>query len=285
MIIVRNGVLPSYSPIASSEPSSKLHWTSLLPILAGLLLPILVPFVQFGLIYRLWDEYNKPVHRDYCQNTCWDTAFKAGYETGAGSYKHVYFNVTLQTWVIWIMTISVVVAVYEAVKHLVRIAMAGKARWSMVALFLLAVYPHYYAWWAYFNYYNDDFYDQFGHQLFFTVTELASTVMVLHLADSSVAVTPGKLLVIVTIAATHIACSGWDQFVGNVLKQEGMLHQVLRDLGFMLPDILHIVIPVMELKAFARRRGRPASHLITNKQAGAALVSVVTLWLFNLAIM
>jgi len=285
MMITRNGLLPSSS--ASSPPDSQLHWTlhSLLPIFIGLLLPILIPFIQFGLIYRLWDEYNKPVHRDYCQNTCWDTAFKAGYETGAGSYKHVYFNVTIQTWVMWIMTISVVVAVYECVKHLVWLVMAGRARLNMLVLFLLAIYPHYYAWWAYFNYYNDDFYDQFGHQLFFTVTELASTLMVLHLADSSVGVTPGKLLVIITIAATHIACSGWDQFVGNVLKREGMLHQVLRDIGFMLPDILHIVVPVMELKAFAKRRGRAAAHLVTNKQAGAALVSVLTLWLFNLVIL
>ena len=42
----------------------------------------------------------------------------------------------------------------------------------MVLCFLGSVYPHYYAWWAYFNYINDDFYEQCIHQLVFTVTEV-----------------------------------------------------------------------------------------------------------------
>jgi hypothetical protein len=63
----------------------------------------------------------------------------------------------------------------------------------------------------------------------------------------------------------HIFASGWDQFVENVLRQEGQLHQVMRDLGFMLPDILHLVIPWYELKEMAVRRGVPPSHLIKDK--------------------
>ena len=39
-------------------------------------IPILIPALQFGLVFRLWDQYNKPVNRDYCQCTCWDTVFK-----------------------------------------------------------------------------------------------------------------------------------------------------------------------------------------------------------------
>lgn len=35
----------------------------------------------------------------------------------------------------------------------------------MCLLFLSVLFPHYYAWWAYFNYYNDDFYSQFWHQV------------------------------------------------------------------------------------------------------------------------
>ena len=29
-----------------------------------------------------------------------------------------------------------------------------------------------------------------------------------------------------SVAALHILASGWDQFVANVLRQEGQLHQV-----------------------------------------------------------
>ena len=73
---------------------------------------------------------------------------------------------------------------------------SGTARPRMVVLFLAAIYPHYYAWWAYVNYYNDDYYKQFWHQLFFTVTELASTVTVFNLIDKEHLVSPRQILII-----------------------------------------------------------------------------------------
>lgn len=39
-------------------------------------IPIIIPTVQFGVIFRLWDKYNKPVNKDICQCSCWDTVFK-----------------------------------------------------------------------------------------------------------------------------------------------------------------------------------------------------------------
>jgi len=132
--------------------------------------------------------------------------------------------------------------------------------------------------WAYINYYNDDFFDQFYHQLFFTVTEVVSTVTVLYLVNKDHQVTPRKVLIIMSVAALHILASGWDQFVENVVRQEGQLHQVMRDLGFMLPDVLHLLIPWFELKEMSRRRGVPPSHLIANREFVAAVGSVFTLW-------
>ena len=76
--------------------------------------------------------------------------------------------------------------------------------------------------------------------------------------------------------------SGWDQFVENVIKQEGELHQVMRDLGFMLPDILHVILPWNELKQMAKeRRGHkfPPSHLIATKDFSIATGAVLFLWL------
>lgn len=39
-------------------------------------IPILIPGLQFGLVFRIWDVYNKPVNREFCQCSCWDTVFK-----------------------------------------------------------------------------------------------------------------------------------------------------------------------------------------------------------------
>ena len=68
--------------------------------------------------------------------------------------------------------------------------------------------------------------------------------MVLQLADKGVQATPERLVIIITIAISHVVASGWDQFVSNVLLQEGFLHQIMRDLGFMVPDLLNIYLPI-----------------------------------------
>lgn len=72
---------------------------------------------------------------------------------------------------IWILTVIAIIALYECVKHLITLIIAKSIRYSMVFLFCLSIFSHYYAWWAYVNYYNDDFYSQWNHQMFFTVSE------------------------------------------------------------------------------------------------------------------
>lgn len=247
----------------------------------GLALPLLIPYLQFGVVYQLWSQHSVTVKREHCQNSCWDTNFKAGYETGAGSYKHVYFNGTWQAGAMWAMTLVVVIGCYESVKYLAQLWVADSVRWRMVILFLSAVYPHYYAFWAMWNYMNDDFYSQVTHQLLFTSTELVSTLMVLHLADTGTQAQPAKLLVIIGIAGGHVLAAGWDQFVGNVLLQEGGLHQILRDLGFMLPDLLHIYLPVKELQVYGAKRRIFPAYLISNKMAAATLSTSAAIWLLS----
>lgn len=43
--------------------------------------PVMIPALQFGMVFRLWDQYNKPVNKAHCINSCWDTVFK-------GTNKH-----------------------------------------------------------------------------------------------------------------------------------------------------------------------------------------------------
>ena len=47
--------------------------------------------------------------------------------------------------------------------------------------------------------------------MFFSFTELVSTVVVLKLADASVELSSTKLLIIIDIAVLHVLTGGWDQ--------------------------------------------------------------------------
>lgn len=190
--------------------------------------------------------------------------FLGSYESGIASYKHMYFNATSNVFKMWATVVFGIIIFYETVKYLTLLAFQNRIRYSMVILFSTAIFSHYYSWWVYINYWNDDFYSQWYHQLFFSITELISTFLVIQLADHKNPITHRKALTIAGIAILHVLAGGWDQFVTNVLRGEGYAHQVLnlsnilrsyllfvillyqvvRDLGFMIPDILHVVIPL-----------------------------------------
>jgi len=167
---------------------------------------------------------------------------------------------------IWILIVIGVIAFYETMKHLAKLAIKQRLRQSMMLLFSTALFSNYYSWWVYINYWNDDFYSQWYHQLFFTITELISTAWVVSLADKKNPITHRKAFGIAAIALLHIVAGGWDQFFENVVRGEGHAHQVrihknnneretfcnlfltctkvIRDLGFMIPDILQVIVPL-----------------------------------------
>lgn len=70
----------------------------------------------------------------------------------------------------------------------------------------------------------------------------------IHLADTTNLITSKKIFGIVGIAILHILASSFDQFFLNVLKGEGYAHQIVRDIGFMVPDILQVILPLWLLK-------------------------------------
>lgn len=97
-------------------------------------------------------------------------SFKGTYESGIASYKHMYFNATQNSLKIWILIVLGIIALYECTKLLIFLIIQNKVRYSMILLFGMSIFSHYYGWWAYINYYNDEFYSQWNHQLFFTVS-------------------------------------------------------------------------------------------------------------------
>ena len=54
-----------------------------------------------------------------------------------------------------------------------------------------------------------------------------STVTTLQLADTTLPVAPGRLGLVAGVALGHAVTAATDQFVSNVVRAEGGLHQVL----------------------------------------------------------
>ena len=154
--------------------------------------------------------------------------FSGSYESGIASYKHMYFNATSNSLKIWSTVVIGVVAFYETAKYLTWLAFHARLRFGMLILFISAIFSHYYSWWVYINYWNDDFYSQWYHQMFFSVTELISTIFVVLLADSKRPVTNKKAFIVSSIGLIHIFAGSWDQFITNVLRGEGYAHQACR---------------------------------------------------------
>lgn len=139
----------------------------------------------------------------------------------------MYFNATKNSLKIWITIVSGIIIFYETVKHLISLAFQNCLRWRMFILFVSSVFSHYYSWWVYINYWNDEFYTQWYHQFFFSITELLSTILVIHLADERKPVTRRKAFGIISIAILHILAGSLDQFITNVIKGKGYAHQVI----------------------------------------------------------
>ncbi|KAG8235954.1 hypothetical protein J437_LFUL016276 [Ladona fulva] len=157
----------------------------------------------------------------------------------------MYFNATDNGCKMWILTVLAVLSLYESVKRLVRLALLGRLRLIMAFLFLLSLFSHYYSWWGFINYWNDEFYTQWYHQLFFTITELFSTVIILYLANMDNFVSLRAALLVSGVGFLHSIAASYDQFIVNVVQGKGQAHQVVRDVCLMVPDLFQFILPLM----------------------------------------
>lgn len=174
----------------------------------------------------------------------------------------------------WIFTVIFVLMGYESVKYLVPLVRRGVVRRSMLALYLVNLYPQYYSWWSYFNYYNEEFFNYYYHHMFFALTEIAATCMVLNLCDIRNEINSWKILLIVTINVIHILVASMDQFFVHVLMGVGKNFQSARDIALMVPDLLHIIIPVYVLRQHARKKELTFFQICTREEIGIFFVFV-----------
>ena len=226
----------------------------ILPIFIGLAVTSIVPITHLAIFNRILYTPNVVVDRKTCKNTCWDTMFKAGYERKYGAYKHIYFNTTTETMEIWIMSVLTFIYLYECVKYLVNLHLKKKLRYAFALLYVISIYPNYYTFWMYFNYINDNFYSQFYHQLFFSMTEFVSSCVLIYLCKQDRRPHWIPVLTVVSIAVCHALVSASDQFISNVILQQGTSIQWSRDLGLMSSDVLNIFVPVWVYMKYNRKQ-------------------------------
>ncbi|XP_078579069.1 uncharacterized protein LOC144863592 [Branchiostoma floridae x Branchiostoma japonicum] len=208
---------------------------------------VLLPYAHFGVLFELVWPKKPVVDRLSCTCDCWDASFDNSYQTGVGSYRHMYFNVTPQTLKMWTLTVVAVLLTYECVAYVVRVALRRKIRSSMLILLLTTVHSHYYSWWVFVEFYNDDLYLHWWKQLVFTLTEMVSTVVIVSQLDKAVPLFPRALVAIASIAIFHIVATGKDQFVESVFRSKGKFHQQYRDAAFMTSDVVLLNISSMEM--------------------------------------
>lgn len=136
----------------------------------GCVASALIPPIHIATLYYFWHQFSRRVDRRYCSCSCWDTVFKGinknleyhlwiyvilaqscisgTYESGIASYKHIYFNATLNTVKIWTLTVFSIIIFYESIRRLVSLGLQNNLRYSMLILFLSAIFSHYYSWYV-----------------------------------------------------------------------------------------------------------------------------------------
>jgi len=107
------------------------------------------------------------------------------------------------------------------------------------------------------------------------------TYLIIPVCDVTISATPRRCLGVLTIAMFHIITACYDQFTTNVLRGEGAWHQWSRDVGFMLVDLLYVVMATswwFELLGQCRHRA-----LVTRDELLLAVICVMLLFIVALA--
>lgn len=222
---------------------SKLKIMALLEYLTGILLPFLVPSTHIILLYLFWSQYAFHVQREHCTCSCWDTVFKASYETGNPSfYKHMYFNATTSTMYMWLLIVLGCIGLYEGSKKTMRHVLRKTARPSIVFLFSVSVVSQYRAWWDLINYINDEHYAQIYYQCVASLTEVISTFHVLDLINDQVHLKTKNLTIIWGLSIARMS----SRFLNDLyeLLSEQFDDDFGSQLAKFLPDLIHFVVPI-----------------------------------------
>ncbi|XP_013398960.1 uncharacterized protein LOC106165335 [Lingula anatina] len=226
---------------------------------AGCAFFIAVPSIHMAILHGLYYEQKKAMlDREHCTCACWDTIFKGNYEKHIGRYKHIYFNVTTNTFFVWAGTVFLMLTMYESMRKIFKLWAKKRLRFSMFVLFAISIYPHYTWWWNTFNFLNDDFYKECVWIFYLEITQIVTTVIVFDWCDADKRPVPRKMITLIFICTMHI-------FVNKSMLRiftSGMsLKQWIGGLTPAIPDIIYIATGFTMFKKYAHSQGKSTQRL------------------------
>ena len=104
------------------------------------------------------------------------------------------------------------------------------------------------------------------------------TCLVLNLTNKNNSVISWKTYIIICINFVHILIGGLDQFFEQLIFGEGHTFLKARDVGLVMPDVLHVVLCLWEVYAEVKRKSLKVTELCQKKEA--VLCSILTMGLF-----
>jgi hypothetical protein len=102
-------------------------------------------------------------------------------------YKYIYFNLEKETFLILSVFLFYCAIAYKGLERSVRLILSRKLRMAAFGVLLTCVYPNFYAFWMFFNYINDRFYQLWYSQVCWIVFVLLGRKCSLFLSSQQLA--------------------------------------------------------------------------------------------------
>jgi hypothetical protein len=156
----------------------------------------------------------RSVDRASCDCTCWDGAFKNGYNIAGYKTAHFSFDERLPLLAAWLA--AALLLATSLARHVLATIMAGEARLLMLVAILAQVYSHHYSFWSGFNYLNEGIWGFLFVQIIFTATEIAATVAAAAQLSSKVPLAPRALWLMLGVSGLHLYHVSVDWTTSNI---------------------------------------------------------------------
>jgi hypothetical protein len=156
----------------------------------------------------------RQVDRAACDCTCWDGAFKNGYNTAGYKTSHFSFDERLPWLMAWVA--AAILLATSLVRHVVKTAVSGAARIPLLIAIIVQLYPNHYGFWSAFNYINEGIWGFMAVQVLFTATEVASTAVAAAHLNSGTPLEPRALWIIIGVAGLHVFHNTIDWTTSNI---------------------------------------------------------------------
>lgn len=207
-----------------------------------------------------WKYAGSLYGKDNCSCSCWDTVSKGRYSHRG--YKYIYLNVEVDTFVIILFSVIFLGFFIDLLTRLIAFAFESRKYVPEPVIIVAAQsFAHCYSFWMVFNYVNDSWYNYWKSQMFFSLTEIISTLACYHISERSN--TPPNfthfhaVAIILGVSAAHLILSWRDQalqhFIGVISADMPWMGLVARDLLFSLGDAIAFLL-ALRLWYFAEQR-------------------------------